>query len=95
MTFSNAVLKHDADGLAYKMRDITFLVAFCLQFAICCDFDCIFKRLEYLERRYDADLSFQELTRIAHEEFEDQIETILVSFRFVLVVVHDMIRTGD
>ena len=29
--------------------------------------------------KYDADLNFQESTRAAHEDFDDKIETIMVS----------------
>ena len=51
---------------------------FCVRVTLGCDSKCLEKRLEVLERRYDIDLTFQELTRAAHEEFEDKIETILV-----------------
>ena len=52
---------------------------FCVQIALGCDSECLEKRIEDLERRYDADLNFQELTRNAQEEFDNRIETILVS----------------
>ena len=56
---------------------------FCVQIALGCDSECLEKRIEdleaKLERRYDADLNFQELTRNAQEEFDNRIETILVS----------------
>ena len=58
------------------MRNI--LVFFIIQITLGCDSSCLEKRLEVLERRYDTDLNFQELTRAAHEEFDDKIETILV-----------------
>ena len=58
------------------MRNI--FAFFSIQITLACDPSCLEQRLEALERRYDADLNFQELTRAAHEEFDDKIETILV-----------------
>ena len=58
------------------MRNI--FAIFTIQITLGCDSSCLEKRLEVLERRYDADLNFQELTRAAHEDFDDKIETILV-----------------
>ena len=55
------------------------LVAFLVQVNLGCDLNCIQERLATLERRYDDDLRFQELTRVAHGEFDDKMEIILVS----------------
>ena len=57
------------------------LAFFCIQITLSCDSTCLEKRLEVLERRYDADLNFQELTRAAHVEFDDKLETIMVGER--------------
>ena len=79
MTFRFIVFKDGTDGPYSKMRK--FFAVICIQNTLCCDSKCLEKRLEVLERRYDADLNFQELTRAAHEEFDDKIETIMVSKR--------------
>jgi len=52
--------------------------AFFVQVTAGCDLDCLQERLSTLERRYDDDLRFQELTRVAHEEFDDKMDTIMV-----------------
>ena len=54
----------------------------CVQIALGCDSECLEKRIEDLERRYDADLNFQEITRSVQEDFDNRIETILVSTIF-------------
>ena len=71
------ILIYGTDSYLSKMRNI--FAAFCIQLTLGCDSKCLEKRLEVLERRYDADLNFQELTRAAHEEFDDKIETIMVN----------------
>ena len=80
LTFGFGVYKDDTDDRWSKMRK--FFAALCVQITLGCDSKCLEKRLEVLERRYDADLNFQELTRAAHDEFDDKIENILVSKRF-------------
>ena len=57
------------------MKIISF---FLIQITLGCDSRCLEERLEVLERRYDADLNFQEMTRAAHVDFDEKIDTILV-----------------
>ena len=63
------VFKDGTDGCWSKMK---LFAGFCIQIALGCDSECLEKRIEDLERD-------REFTRNAQEEFDNRIETILVS----------------